>query len=110
MKGQLTFNVNLPPIFSLGKGQLWGMGQFLLLGRGLDYFILPLTFEFHYFGLRGGKGLLDCNSLFRGSLGNFPNQGDFILDIFRLGGKDFLSMSGGDDNKVWLPASFCLSC
>ena len=95
MKGQLTFNVNFVSIFNLGERQRWSVGQLFLLGSGLDYFVLPLTFNFHHFGLRGGKGLLDCNSLFCGSLGIFPNQGDFILDIFRLGWKDFLNVSRG---------------
>ena len=96
------FNVNFVPGFSLGERQRWSVDQFLLLGRGLDYFFLPLTFDFHHFGLRGGKRLLDSNSLFCGSLRIFSDQGDFILDVFRLGGKDFLDMSAGFYNGIQL--------
>ena len=102
MERQLTFDVNSKSDFRLGRRLRWSVGQFLLLGRGLNNLLLPLAFNFHHFGLCRGKGLFECNSLFSGSLGLFPNEGDLFLNVFRLGRRDFLDVSRGFWNSIQL--------
>lgn len=98
----MTFDVNSKFEFRLGGRLRWSVGQFLLLWCGLDKLLLPLAFNFRHFGLCGGKGLFECNSLYRGSLGTLPNEGDLFLNVFRLGRRDLLNVSRGFWNGIEL--------